>query len=107
MPREESKCAEPVNPIQARLEARERERAAKKPLTSKDLENKMADAEERRKMELEAIKYKGQLGSKPAPSWPQQAPGSPSQLGQPNDTQIFCRWSRKNIKNRKNVRISL
>lgn len=67
MPREESKCAEPVNPIQARLEARERERAAKKPLTSKDLENKMADAEERRKMELEAIKYKGQLGSKPAP----------------------------------------
>ena len=60
-PREESKDDDVVarNPIEARLLARERERKAKKPLTAKDLDNKMAEAEERRQLELEAIKFKG------------------------------------------------
>ena len=68
-PREESKDDEPVarNPIEARLLARERERKAKKPLTAKDLDNKMAEAEERRQLELEAIKFKGAQFSRPAP----------------------------------------
>ena len=47
--------------------ARERERKAKKPLTAKDLDNKMAEAEERRQLELEAIKFKGAQFSRPAP----------------------------------------
>lgn len=66
MPRDESKN-EP-NAIQARLEARERERAAKKPLTSKDLDNKLANAEERRNMELEQVKFKGSQMAKKAPN---------------------------------------
>ena len=68
-PREESKDDDvvPRNPIEARLLARERERKAKKPLTAKDLDNKMAEAEERRQLELEAIKFKGAQFSRPAP----------------------------------------
>ena len=68
-PREESKDDDVVarNPIEARLLARERERKAKKPLTAKDLDNKMAEAEERRQLELEAIKFKGAQFSRPAP----------------------------------------
>ena len=68
-PREESKDEDVVarNPIEARLLARERERKAKKPLTAKDLDNKMAEAEERRQLELEAIKFKGAQFSRPAP----------------------------------------
>jgi len=67
-PREESKDEDaPRNPIEARLLARERERQAKKPLTAKDLDNRMADAEERRQRELEAIKSKGEKFSRPAP----------------------------------------
>ena len=68
-PREESKDDDVVarNPIEARLLARERERKAKKPLTAKDLDNKMAEAEERRQLELEAIKFKGAQSSRPAP----------------------------------------
>ena len=54
--------------IRAQLaKARERERKAKKPLTAKDLDNKMAEAEERRQLELEAIKFKGAQFSRPAP----------------------------------------
>ena len=64
MPRDESKFE---NPIQARLEARERERAAKKPLTAKDLDNKLAAAEDRRNMELEQVKFKGSQMAKSAP----------------------------------------
>ena len=64
MPRDESKFE---NPIQARLEARERERAAKKPLTAKDLDNKLAAAEDRRNMELETVKFKGKQMAKAAP----------------------------------------
>ena len=68
-PREESKDDDvvPRNPLEARLLARERERKAKKPLTAKDLDNKMAEAEERRQLELEAIKFKGAQFSRPAP----------------------------------------
>ena len=48
---------------------------AKKPLTSKDIENKLADAEERRQMEIEQIKYKGREMGKAAPHARQQAAG--------------------------------
>ena len=57
----------PRNPIEARLLARERERKAKKPLTAKDLDNKMAEAEERRQLELGPSSSRARV-PRPAPA---------------------------------------
>mmetsp|Transcript_28235 Transcript_28235/g.97637 ORF Transcript_28235/g.97637 Transcript_28235/m.97637 type:complete len:95 (-) Transcript_28235:133-417(-) len=68
---EESKGGAPPSIVE-RLEARERERLARKPLTLMELDNKQHEAEARREMELEAIKFKGKKMGGPAPNAKEQ-----------------------------------